>query len=79
MHRLYHGELREAGDRALLRAIHFFEEDRRSACEAQALKEGRFDHVPGAAGLFGTFIVPLPSECGGTQGSRIRSWHWLWH
>ena len=35
--------LRElAGDRAVLRAIHFYEENRRAAQEAQALREGNF-------------------------------------
>ena len=36
--------LRElAGDRAVLRAIHFYEENRRAGEEAQALREGDFD------------------------------------
>lgn len=34
---------RDAGDRALLRALHFFEENRRVEEEVAALKEGRFD------------------------------------
>ncbi len=33
----------ECGDRAVLRALHFYEEDRRAAKEAQALKNGDFD------------------------------------
>jgi len=33
---------REAGDRAVLRAFHFYAEDRRAAAEAQALKSGDF-------------------------------------
>lgn len=37
-------ELRKAlGDRAILRAIHFFSEDRRAAQEAQALERGDFE------------------------------------
>ena len=37
-------QLRElAGDRAVLRAIHFYEENRRAGEEAQALREGDFD------------------------------------
>lgn len=37
-------QLRElAGDRAVLRAIHFYEENRRAGQEAQALREGDFD------------------------------------
>jgi len=32
-----------AGDRAVLRAIHFYEENRRASQEAQALREGDFD------------------------------------
>ena len=31
------------GDRAVLRALHFFEEDRRAQAEAQALKAGDFE------------------------------------
>jgi len=34
---------RECGDRAVLRAMHFYEDDERAAQEAQALKEGNFD------------------------------------
>ncbi len=34
---------REAGDRAVLRAMHFYAEDRRAVEEAEALKAGRFD------------------------------------
>ena len=33
----------ECGDRAVLRALHFFEDDRRAAEETRALKEGDFD------------------------------------
>ena len=33
----------ECGDRAVLRAIHFFKDDRRAAQEAQALKDGDFN------------------------------------
>ena len=33
----------ECGDRAVLRAMHFFSDDRRAAAEAQALKDGDFD------------------------------------
>ena len=32
-----------AGDRAVLRALHFFEENKRVEAEVAALKEGRFD------------------------------------
>ena len=34
---------REAGDRAVLRAMHFYAEDRRAAAQAQALRKGDFD------------------------------------
>lgn len=34
---------KECGDRAVLRAMHFFEEDRRAEQEAQALERGDFD------------------------------------
>ncbi len=34
---------KEAGDRAVLRAMHFYAEDRRAVEEAEALKAGRFD------------------------------------
>lgn len=34
---------KEAGDRAVLRAIHFYQEDRRAVEEARALKEGRLE------------------------------------
>ncbi len=34
---------KEAGDRAFLRALHFFEENKRVEKEVQALKENRFD------------------------------------
>ncbi len=34
---------RECGDRAVLRALHFFEDDRRAAKEAAALKNGDFE------------------------------------
>lgn len=34
---------RKCGDRALLRAMHFFDENERVICQAQALKQGRFD------------------------------------
>lgn len=38
------GEIREyAGDRAVLRALHFFEENKRVEAEVKALKENRFD------------------------------------
>lgn len=38
------GEIREyAGDRAVLRALHFFEENKRVESEVKALKENRFD------------------------------------
>lgn len=38
------GEIRSAlGDRAALRAMHFFDEDRRAAQEAQAIQSGDFD------------------------------------
>ena len=38
------GEVRkEAGDRAVLRAMHFFDDDRLAAQEAQALRAGDFD------------------------------------
>ena len=33
----------ECGDRAVLRALHFYDDDRRAAQEAQALKAGDFD------------------------------------
>ena len=33
----------ECGDRAVLRAMHFFEEDRRAEQEAEALEQGDFD------------------------------------
>ena len=33
----------ECGDRAVLRALHFYDDDRRAAQEAQALKDGDFD------------------------------------
>lgn len=35
--------LKEAGDRALLRALHFFEENKRVEAEVAALRENRFD------------------------------------
>ncbi len=34
---------KECGDRAVLRAMHFYEDDQRAAQEAQALKDGDFD------------------------------------
>ena len=34
---------KEAGDRAFLRALHFFEENKRVEKQVQALKENRFD------------------------------------
>ena len=37
----------ECGDRAVLRAMHFFDDDRRAQEEAQALKEGDFDRFLG--------------------------------
>lgn len=38
------GEVRRfAGDRSVLRALHFFEENKRVEAEVKALKEGRFD------------------------------------
>ena len=37
-------EVREyAGDRSVLRALHFFEENKRVEAEVKALKEGRFE------------------------------------
>ena len=44
----------ECGDRAVLRAIHFYDDDRRAAQEAQALKDGdftRFLSLVNASGL----------------------------
>lgn len=34
---------RTVGDRAVLRALHFYSENQRSACQAQALREGNFE------------------------------------
>ena len=43
----------ECGDRAVLRAMHFYDDDRRAAKEAQALKAGQFDWFLGQVNASG--------------------------
>lgn len=45
---------RHAGDRAVLRAIHFFDDDARVPAQASALAEGRFDDFLGLVAASGT-------------------------
>ena len=62
---------KECGDRAVLRALHFYTDDRRAADEAQALKAGEFDRflaLVNASGLSSslhlqnTWSIRTPSQ-----------------
>ena len=58
---------RECGDRAVLRALHFYDDDRRAVQEADALEQGNFAEGTGAirvhgGGFAGTIQAFVPLE-----------------
>ncbi len=72
-------QLREAaGDRAVLRALHFFADDRRAVQEADALERGDFDAFLALVEASGLSSGAAPAEhrpTGAIRGSR--PWPWL--
>lgn len=69
----------KTGDRAVLRAMHFFDENRVAAAEAEALKNGDFEAFKAPYSAKRPFFRRTSAkrfcrcQSGGTRGSR-----WLW-
>lgn len=60
-------EIRKAcGDRAVMRAFHFYEEDRRAVSEAEALRIG-------TAGAFEALFLPLVQESGASSAFALQN------